>query len=467
MSLINDLVIEVDRGRGEDPGLGAGPTPRLTPPGLVRRPRDLRGLAWALIAASTLLVALGALRALAPGILAGEHEPAATPPAVSAAAPLAETVAIRPSSIRRLDVERTGDEVVVRVEIDGPAAYRAEPSDGGRRLDVTIDAASQEDLTRGLDLAGTPIRSVRALGLAGETTLAFEFDAPESVERRWREDGSGAVLELSIDTTRGAWTSPRRDEVAKAPETGESWYDWPAIEPTPAPGRAAPSTAASAARGSGLATAGDEVRIMRSSNDRARRDREEQLRRAEALIEEARIARAEGRLEEAAQRFEQALVAAPDHRRALIEAGVLSLELGRPEEAINRIREARKRAPRDADLAMVHARLVASTGELAQAIQILERSAQTLTEAPEVHALAAALLHQSGDHARAIDRYETLLRRYPGEARWWMGLGISFEAVGRDDEALDVYRIASQLGALPVNSRRWVASRIESLDGED
>ena len=174
----------------------------------------------------------------------------------------------------------------------------------------------------------------------------------------------------------------------------------------------------------------------------------------------------EGNLEEADRRYAAALELNPDHRDATIEHASLLADTGRLSQAIESVRRARQTAKKDASLAMLHARLFERAGHIEDAILLLDRSGLTLTQAPEVYALAAAYLQKNGRHEEAISRYETIVRRYPGESSWWMGLGISLEAQKREAEALDVYRIAIQTGDLSQPSRRWVAARVDAISEE-
>ena len=116
---------------------------------------------------------------------------------------------------------------------------------------------------------------------------------------------------------------------------------------------------------------------------------------------------------------------------------------------------------------MLHAHLLESSQRRDQAIELLDRAGFSLTEAPDVHALAAAYLQRAGQHELAIDRYETIVRRYPQKSQWWMGLGISLEARKRNAEAVDVYRIAMQIGDLPRPTRQWLSGRVEALSEGD
>lgn len=206
-----------------------------------------------------------------------------------------------------------------------------------------------------------------------------------------------------------------------------------------------------------------EMRIERSRQDREREDRAAARAAIAASLDAARRARSEGRLDDADTGYAQIALLAPDDGAVLIEWSGLLVELGRPDDALALVEGARSRAPRNQTLLIGHARLLEAKGDLAGAIALLEHSGLALTEAPDVHAVVAAYHQRAGDHAAAIERYEEILRRFPDESRGWMGLGISLEAVGRRNEARDVYRIALQVGELPGATRRWVSDRLALL----
>ena len=415
-----------------------------------------------------------------------------------------ESIIERTPTVTQVSVERTAAHTKVRFQIDGPATYHTQSLDGARRLDVSITAPSVDSATKGLDLSGTPIRTIRTISLAGETTFRLEFDEPETVHSFWTEDAMGSALELEIDDSGKGWARIERGDPAPT-KADPRWEDLPAVEgpaqkalkrqQPPSPDMLSsliPETIPQLPRSKrqtssrfDISPSGQgptlgrsrwvtdpdgndpEFKISRSRSDQRRLDEREGERRAKQQVRAARLARAEGRQNEAITLYENALTVVPDHRTALMELTSLYVAESRTFDAIGLVRDARHRDPGDADLTMLHAQLIERTGDITTAIQILERSAQTITEAPEVHALAAAYLHQAGEFELAIDRYESILRRYPSQSRWWMGLGISFEAAGRSREALNVYRISSQLGELPTKSRRWVNSRIESLGREE
>ncbi len=210
-----------------------------------------------------------------------------------------------------------------------------------------------------------------------------------------------------------------------------------------------------------------ELRIERSRQDHEREDRAALRARIERTLADARRARTAERFEEADSLYAEVVLLAPGDTSALVEWSALLAEHGRAEKALALLESARTRAPRDATLLIAHARLLGLQGDLAAAIRLLDASGLAVTESPDVHVLAAAYHQRAGDHPAAIERYEQILRRFPDESRGWLGLGVSLEAVGRRDEARDVYRIALQVGELPPGSRRWLTTRLAALGQED
>ena len=392
--------------------------------------------------------------------------------------------------IQHIDVERANGRTRLTIESDARARFQIERRDEARLVDITVDAATQDDPTAALDLVGTPIRSLRTRSLARRTVLTLALDTPQKIRTRWTQGRGDSTLVIELeelsDTGESASSnqdSPRRTrervrddappaysshEVVRAPEA-DIWHEekpardetetdngyaredrWDDTEPFLAEAETPPAA----------------LLIERSAADRLRTDREQTEKHAEKSMRAAQLAHASGDLTQAVSHYMRALDTLPGHRRAIFEVSPLLVELGRLDDAIALVRVARERVPEEAGLTMLHAQLVERTGDVKGAILVLERAAPNPADAPEIHALAAAYLQQTGEHELAIDRYETLLRRHPGQSRWWMGLGISFEAAGREADALDVYRIAMQVGELSAQSRRWVAARVQDLSEE-
>lgn len=496
MSLVNDLLIELDRQNEESrPAPSAfldGLAPRRSKPRVSRRRRI-----FTVIISATMLL-LGILATIAISRVPGILRLAQVLPAVSArhieselaetAPDLARAPAALPNSSRheipvdvRIDRPPKLDAISLerrkgftRLRIDGDGALVHQIGDGltNREFEIFFEAATLSAPLPILDLAGTPIRSISTESQPDGIRLLLAFDVGTRVQSQFLETPEATTLFLDLQpapASGGVSTTWRTEGIEQADPRSDLPTTPTAIS-TQTPGLANASQSVDESTSTVVASEDLHPRagmnIQRSATDRLRTDQNTLRQRAEAEVAAARIARADGALQEADRHYANAFAHLPTYRDGLLEWAALQSELGRTNEAIDLIRNARKTAAGDSGLAMLHARLLERAGRIDDAVQLLDRSGFSLSEAPDIHALAAAFLQRAGHHEMAIDRYEAIVKRYPGESRWWMGLGISLEAQARQTEALDVYRIALQTGELSRPTRRWVAARIEELGKE-
>lgn len=115
-------------------------------------------------------------------------------------------------------------------------------------------------------------------------------------------------------------------------------------------------------------------------------------------------------------------------------------------------------------LVMLAARVELERGRLEAALAILAQSRSAGVESPELLAFRAALLQRAGRHAVAVDVYRSVVSSRGGNAVWWMGLGISLEAIGEAGEARAAFARAAELGGLAPQVARFVEGRLIALD---
>ena len=486
MSLVNDLLIELDRQKAEEandrsfflegmhPQRGAAKASTRAASALALTATLLfvgAGLAFVVSEIASPPVPANAVSAAPrtslpspspslaplpePATLAGAASPtprlavtapesAGTPAAIASAGPTMHRIERVPrlSSITlepraRFTRLRLGGDAGLRAEIDHAVS--------GRRLIVHLPKTRFDAPLDGLDLDRTPVAALTTRD--ADDGVSFEFELDRAVRIRTQERMTADASVILIDLT-------------PAEEPARTAHVPPGVEDEPPSPR---QTGAAMVRAPAVATPG----IERSASDRLRLDRERARSRAEERVAQARLATSEGRLEDADRLTSEALGHLPDHPDALIARAELLATLERGDEALALVREARRSSKRHAGLAMVHARLLETSGRRDEAIDVLDRAGLGIDAAPELHALAAVYLQRETAHPEAIERFEAIVRRHPGEARWWMGLGISLEAMSRRSEAIDVYRIAMDLGALGRPSREWVSARITALQNED
>ena len=70
---------------------------------------------------------------------------------------------------------------------------------------------------------------------------------------------------------------------------------------------------------------------------------------------------------------------------------------------------------------------------------------------------------EGAGHAEAAAAYRRVLQIAPKRAVWWMGLGLSLEALGDRARALQAYGRAQRLGTLTGEVRSFVDARVIAL----
>lgn len=143
-------------------------------------------------------------------------------------------------------------------------------------------------------------------------------------------------------------------------------------------------------------------------------------RRADTLLELARVLHRQDRTKEALAAITRALAVSPDMVAALVERGWLLSVLGRAEEAAESLARAARLAPRDAEVVGHHAALLFEQERHAQALACCDaglaqvpgdpwllynraRAHFALGEAAEAAADIAAALHAAPDYADALN----------------------------------------------------------------
>jgi len=184
--------------------------------------------------------------------------------------------------------------------------------------------------------------------------------------------------------------------------------------------------------------------------------------RAEAAYQRGIAAHQQAQLADASSAYAAALREEPAFapaRQAL--AGVLIAQ-GRADDARALLAEGLALAPRQPGLAMMLARLHAERGQLQQAADVLQAAA-IVSASPEDRAFHAAILQKLDRHSEAAELFAAALRVTPTNGVWWMGLGMSLAADGRNDTAREAFSRARATGTLSPELAQYVEQRIRQL----
>lgn len=184
--------------------------------------------------------------------------------------------------------------------------------------------------------------------------------------------------------------------------------------------------------------------------------------RAEAHFQRGVAAHQQGELDDASTAYAAALreeAGLSPARQAL--AGILIAQ-GQADEAKRLLNDGHALAPRHAGIATMLSRLLAEQGELERAAEVLHTAA-IASPSPEDRAFHAAILQRLNRHADAAELYAAALRVAPNNGVWWMGLGISLAAGGKNDLAREAFNRARSSGALSPELSSYVEQRLRQL----
>jgi MSHA biogenesis protein MshN len=224
-------------------------------------------------------------------------------------------------------------------------------------------------------------------------------------------------------------------------------------------GSRAPVGAAKAAAAQ-PALAGDPAaapgKIDRRSNTSSRNRAESEFRRAVNLVNQGRIA-------EGMDGFRRTLEIDPEHEAARQTLVALLLETKRVDAAAVSLREGLALNTGNTGFAMLLARIMVERNDIPAALIVLQRHAAPAERNPDFHAFAAALYQRLDRHPEAIEQYQTALGLAPSAGVWWLGLGISFQAVGRPKDALEAFTRAKSAGNLAPDLLAFVEQRLRQL----
>lgn len=171
----------------------------------------------------------------------------------------------------------------------------------------------------------------------------------------------------------------------------------------------------------------------------------------------------QGKQGAAIQGLEQALRMSARHEAARQTLVAALIDMGRKDDAIRYAQDGLAEQLAQPAMAMTLARLQVERGDLRPAIATLESTLPYGAGHTGYEAFLAALLQRDEQHKRAVGHYLVAVQKSPEAGVWWMGLGISYQALQRSGEALDAFKRAKATGALNAELSAFVDSRMAQL----
>jgi MSHA biogenesis protein MshN len=218
-------------------------------------------------------------------------------------------------------------------------------------------------------------------------------------------------------------------------------------------GKSAPGPSAKKAAG----TAAGRPEIRKQDRPPTARDlAENEYRRGAASLQQ-------GRRAEAQEEFQAAIGMLPEHHGARQGLIGLLVRAGQFGEAERLLQDGLGIAPEQTGFTVTLARLQVDRGDNAQAIATMQAGLQYAQGNPDYAAFLAALLQRQSRHEEAVVQFQSALRAKPAPGVWWLGLGMSLQAVKRNADAQEAYRRARASGNLQPELAALAEQRLKQL----
>ena len=120
-----------------------------------------------------------------------------------------------------------------------------------------------------------------------------------------------------------------------------------------------------------------------------------------------------------------------------------------------------------ATLAYMQARLSMMSSGTAPAIALLEKQKPGKNIVEIYNTLLAGLYQKEKSHGKAVVLYASLIEINPSNATYWLGMGVSQDALGEYQRALNAYNVVLAHKNLDANVRNFVETRIQALASQE
>ena len=275
----------------------------------------------------------------------------------------------------------------------------------------------------------------------------------------WGEEGKGSLRELHIKETKqetgNAVSSPEPGALppsAVRAHATKSRRKHNKVASSPAPGKE--NMARDTESGGAPVPDGGVSKQVKPLSARQQADNE--YRRANGLVEQ-------GRTVDALAGYETALQLDAGHDAARQAMVVLLLETKRNADAERVLQDGLKYNIKNSGFAMLLARIQVERDALWSALLTLQKTLPYAERQADYQAFVAALLQRLNRHKEAVMHYQSAVQLSPNSGVWWMGLGISLQALQQNEEARAAFRHALESRTLNADLQAFVAQKLKEL----
>ena len=161
--------------------------------------------------------------------------------------------------------------------------------------------------------------------------------------------------------------------------------------------------------------------------------------------------------------YEAALQLDPGHEAARQTMVVLLLQSKRNADAERVLQDGLALNVKNSGFAMLLARIQLERDASWSALLTLQKTLPYAEQKADYQAFVAALLQRLNHHKEAVAHYQAAVALAPGAGVWWMGLGISLQALQRTEDSRVAFRRALESHSLNADLQSFVNKQLKEL----
>lgn len=159
--------------------------------------------------------------------------------------------------------------------------------------------------------------------------------------------------------------------------------------------------------------------------------------------------------------FEEILMLTPAHETARKQLAALWYGKKYYQDAINLLSQGIAIAPKAEEMRLMSARIYYEQERTRQAYNILKPI--KLSNSVEIQTLLANVSAELNEHESAIFSYRKLITQEPEVGRWWLGLAVSLDSLGKFVPAIDAYKQSITQNNLSTSAMQFAQQRLIEL----
>ena len=186
---------------------------------------------------------------------------------------------------------------------------------------------------------------------------------------------------------------------------------------------------------------------------------------SEKLFNQAQSNLDRGNVSKAKQQLSKALEANIKNHRARLLLLTLLLDNGNLVEMQKILQTSLNQWPNVNEYRQLQARLYLEKGDKQQALSILQQDIPGVDISTDYHALLAFVAQQLQQDKLASKHFQLLLQFNNSRADWWLGIAVSQERLGNNEQALQAYNQSIRRTGLSETVKSYARQRIKIIQG--